>query len=371
MKLRYLYILFCLAILAGCKKHDLPSNEDSNGEPVFYIKGEVNGSPVSLQAGVNNYFMYSSHFQQPNNVYVYKGEMKQNACNGPCNYGIAILINDYKISQPNETMKPDSGLHTGHYQFNDGTLDPAGYMGSFTPTFTDPNTTYTWTYSDGITGPGTRYFNAGQTYSVCLNMNSNGCVQSHTNEFRVGSPLQANVSATCNWTATPTTYSFTPYLALGSSQNVSYSWDFADGSAFSSSVTPVHAYIYSTKYYRARLRVSSATDTCYSYYQVPVSVGAPVCHANFNSAFTPVPNTLALSAITVLVTDPSGNVYSTETINQPTGNKIEILSVENYKNNAQNEPTKKVKIKFNCVVKNASGTLNVTNGEAVIAVSYK
>jgi hypothetical protein len=371
-----IYFFLTLAIFTGgCKKNNLPPTEENPSEPVFYVKGEINGVPVLVQAGVNNYFMYSSHFQQANNVYVYRADLKQSSCNGPCSYGIAILINDYKVSGVNAPMIPDSGLHAGHYQFNDGNLDPLAFMGGFTPTFNEAGTNYTWTYSDGMVQQGAqggpRSFNIGQTYSVALTVSNGNCVQTHTNEFRIGSPLQANVSATCNL-STPATYSFTPYLAPNAGSGITYHWDFGDGASTPGVVTPTHAYLYGNKYYRSRLRLTnSAGDTCYSYYQVPVSVTTPTCHANFNSTFAPIPNTLGLSAITVLVTDPSGNVYSTETINQPTGNEIEIISVEEYKVNSQNEPTKKVKLHFNCTVKNGSGTLNITNGEAVIAVSYQ
>lgn len=376
MKNVFKYFFITLVVLsAGCKKNNLPPSEDNSSAPVFYVKGEINGLPVHVEAGVNDYFMYSSHYQNPNNVYVYKAELKQTSCNTNCNYGITILINDYKVSSTNAPMVPDSGLHLGHYQFNDGALEPMGYMGYFTPTYVDAGTTYTWTYSDGATQPGAqggqRYFNNYQTYSVALTVANGGCVQTHTNEFRVGNKLQANVSATCNWSLSPTTYSFTPYLASGAGTGITYQWEFADGT-FSPSVTPVHTYLYGNKYYRARLRLTNSSgDTCNSYYQVPVSLTTPTCHANFNSAFAPVQNTLGFSAITVLVTDPSGNVYSTEGIDQPVNNLIEILSVENYKSNAQNEPTKKLKIRFNCTVKNGGNTLNVTNGEAVIAVSYQ
>ncbi|MGZ3919441.1 MAG: hypothetical protein ACXVO9_03290 [Bacteroidia bacterium] len=374
-KVQYYIFLSGLLIIAGCKKNNLPPAEENKSEPVFYFKGNVNGAPVALQAGVNNYFMYSSHYQQANNVYVYKGEMKQSLCNGTCGYGITLLINDYKVSQPDEPMKPDSGLYVGHYQLNDGSPDPVTYSGSFTPLFTDAGTTYSWWYSDGVIlsglQGGSRYFNAGQTYSVALSVTRNNATQTHTNEFRVGNPLQTNVGAYCNWTTTPTTYSFVPYLSSTAGNGITYNWDFGDASPATANSVPVHAYYYGSKYFRARLRLTNSNnDTCYSYYQVPVSVTTPTIHANFNSVFNPVPNVLGLSSITLLVTDPSGTIYSTESINQSVGNNIQIVSVEDYKNNSANEPTKKLKITFNCVVKNGADVLNITNGEAVIAVSY-
>lgn len=363
---KYIFLSAVLFIM-GCKKNSLPPKDENPDTPVFYIKGNINNSPVELSAGVNDYYMYSSYYQNANNVYVYKGELKQQTCNGPCGYGITILINDFKESDLNEYMKPDSGLYVGQFQFNDGTPEPVVYNGSFTPLIS--TATYTWNYSDGMvlnTSSGSRAFASRKTYSVALTINNSGCVQTHTNEFRIGSPLQTNVSGLCNWTSTPTTYSFYASAPPG----VSYQWDFGD-SITSNLINPVHTYT-TFGYHRARVKLhNSATgDVCYSYYQVPVSANQ-LCHANFNSYFTPVPNTKALSSITVLVTDPSGNVYSTEGINQPVANKIEIISVEDYPDNQQGQHTKKVKIKFNCDVSSAGSQLQVTNGEAVIAVAYK
>lgn len=374
MKRSLKYTLSLVILLAGCKKNNLPPS-DNGSEPVFYVKGEINGAPLQVQAGVNNYFMYSSHYQQANNVYVYKADLKQSSCNGNCGYGITILINDDKVSPANGPLTGDStALHTGHYEINDGDLPPLGFNGYFTPTYVDPGTTYTWTYSDGVVQSGQggqHYFNNKQTYSVALTIANGGCVQTHTNEFRVGSPLQANISAMCNWSQTPTTYSFTPYLSPTAGQGITYEWDFNDASPSATMATPTHTYSYGSKYYRARLRLTNNNhDTCYSFYQVPVSITTPTCHANFNSAFLPVVNTLSLSAITVLVTDPSGNVYSSESAGQVASNSVEIVSVEEYKNNEHNEPTKKLKLRFNCTVKNGSSALNITNGEAVIAVSH-
>lgn len=366
---KYIFVITVI-LFASCKKNDLPPKNDTPEEPVFYIKGNVNGLPVAINAGVDNYYMYSSYYQDANNVYVYKGELKQQNCGASCGYGITLLINDYKVSPLNGPMQPDSGLYIGPYQFNDGTPEPVEYNGSFTPIITGASPTYTWNYSDGMilnSTSGSRVFTANKTYSVALTLNNAGCIQTHTNEFRIGSPLQTNVSGLCNWTSSPTTYSF--YAAPQS--GVSFQWEFGDGQT-SVLPNPIHTYTAGFGYYRARVKLHNSItgDVCYSYYQVPVSQ-SPVCHANYNSYFTPVPNIKALSSITVLVTDPSGNVYSTQGINQPVNNKIEIVSVENYDDNQQGQHTKKVKIKFNCDVVSGGNQLQITNGEAVIAVAYK
>jgi hypothetical protein len=313
--------------------------------------------------------MYSSHFQNTNNVYVYKAELKQKSCGSGCGYNIAIMFNDYKVSAVNDPMYPDSGLFIGKYGFNDGSPEPIMYKGLFTPI---SQGTYTWTYSDGGTSndpAGTHYFRAGKDYSVGLMVSSSTCYGYHANDFRIASPLSTIITGSNDVGATPFTYSFT---SSNNEPGVSLEWDFGDGSpVVTGSSNVVHTYNDSTEgYYIVRLKLSKGGETFYSYYQVAAYL-SQVCTANFNSYFIPQQNTFALGAVTILVTDDKGNVYSSEMLNQSPAYKVEIVSVENYENNSENHPTKKLKIRFNCDVKNGNSVIKITNGEAVIAVSYK
>jgi hypothetical protein len=95
------------------------------------------------------------------------------------------------------------------------------------------------------------------------------------------------------------------------------------------------------------------------------------CDANFTAVFTPIPNKNALSKITLLAKDPSGKIHSSNEIQQMSDSKFQIVSVEDYKNNQDGHKTKKIKINFSCVLKDGTNTINIKNGEAVIAVAYK
>lgn len=345
----------------------MPPSDVNGSDPAFYFKCDVNGAPLKIEAGVDDYYMFSSHYLDTNNVYVYKGELKQKNCSSNCNYRLAILINDYKVSELSAPMFPDSGLYVGNYSFNDGTPDPVEYNGVFTPLISGGATTYTWTYSDGqaqYSQQGVRKFKAHRTYSVSLALDSAGNTANHTNVFKIGSPLQANVTA-IKQQGSGLNYNF---YGASTISPASYSWNFGDG-VTSNSITPNHIYA-SENYYTARLTLVSGAETCESYYQVPAFYNYRV-HANYNNSFQPVPNLNRLSSITLVITDPNGNVYSSSSINQPTGSKVEIVSVEDFKMNSENEPTKKIKIKFSCQANSGSSLLNITNGEAVIAVSYK
>lgn len=372
-----------MVCVSACKKNALPKDEAPT-DPEFYFKCDVNGTPINIQAGVNNYYMYSSHLQDTNNVYVYKGVFKQKNCSAGCGYGISLEINDCKESAVNAPMKPDSSLYLGMYQFNDGAVEPIYYNANFNSTYHSSNlgVNYNWLFSNNSTtstlSPVLKMFRANTTQSVVLTVHDSiiNCSSSHLNIFNIGNYLQANVYAVRDQPYNAFKYTFGCSITSGNAIGNSYSylWDFGDGST-SNLTNPSHVFASGNRYNRVKLTLVATTTvgtsyTCTTYYQAACFLNQ-VCDANYNAAFYPIPNIHGLSAITIKLTDPSGNEYSSGQINQATSSNFEVISVEDYKANENGEATKKVKVRFNCSLISGSNTITVNNGEAVIAVSYK
>jgi hypothetical protein len=364
---RYL-LFFVILFTYSCKKNPLPAPEPEEGS-VFKVNCKVNGAPILLEAGINNYYLYASHFFDTSQVYVYKAELKQNNCQPNCGYEFTFLINDFRVSAANAAMKPDSGLIAGSYTYNDGNLPPLRYEGTFSALAASGS--YTWAYSDGSSTKGQNasdkhFFKEGPA-TVRLSVANGTCATSHLNEFDVGNPLQASIAAARIEPPSVLNYSFSAVATL---PDVSYFWEFGDGNSSNAFPSVSHQYGITEAYYRAKLSVTNGINSCVSYYQVPAFFN-PVCQANFSSHFTAIPNPKALSAVTIMVFDPStGLNYSSALLDQPATSQFEILSVENYKNNEQGLATRKMKVRFSCKAVNGSNTLNITHGEAIIAVSY-
>ncbi|MBA3683485.1 MAG: hypothetical protein H0W73_20315 [Bacteroidetes bacterium] len=372
MKIRVLIILFTALILNACNKKSLPP-KDEEPEPVFYFKCDIGGFTVDIDAGVNSYYMKSAYYLDSNNVYVFRGELKQKECTDNCGFGLTILMNDYKVSG-NNTMFIDSTLVPGMYQFNDINIEPLYYTGNFIPLQTSQNVTYNWTFSDGATWSGpncTRTLKRDHKYTATLSAKSTtfGDVI-HSNVFRVGNPVQTSINALLA-VQPPTlnmTYKFSAPNLTGTAP-FSYHWTFGDGN-FSYDAAPTHEYTAPNLYTPKLTVVDANNDTCESYYQLPVFTGS-FGEANFSAYLNPIQNTKALSAITIQINDPKGIVYSSAPINQSDNSHFEIVSVENYKAADSNILFKKVKIKFSCTVYNGSNFIEINDGEAVIAVTYK
>lgn len=372
MKIHVLIVLFIALIFNACNKKSLPP-KDEEPEPVFYFKCDIGGLPVDIDAGVNAYYMKSAYYQDSNHVYVFKGELKQKECTDNCGFGLTVLINDYKVST-NNNMYIDSTLMPMSYQFNDANIEPLYYSATFIPNQTIQDATYNWTFSDGTScsGPNcTKTLKKDNKYIATLTAKSATFGEvAHSNVFRIGNPVQTNLNimpATPGPTFT-TIYKFSAPNLSGKAP-FSYKWEFGDDN-YSYDMAPTHQYT-SPNLYTPKLTVLDANnDTCESYYQLPVFSGA-FGEANFNTYLSPVQNTKALSAITILVNDPKGTIYSSKEANQPNNSHFEIVSVENYKAADSNTLFKKVKIRFSCTVYNGSNAIEIKEGEAVIALAYK
>lgn len=373
---KIIYVLFAgiLMTLWSCKKNALPTEETT--QPEFYFNGEINGSPLSFSAGNDNYFMKSAYYQDSaTHVYVYKAALTQTACTS-CGYAISILINDTKVSAPSATMNVDNALKVGSYIYNDDNLEPLFYKASFVPQKNkEDGATYEWTIGDSVFSDTykitDRILDANNLYNVTFKYSdaSGSCSSALLNSFIPGSSLKTAIKATKIHAQSPFVYNFTN-ATTSKWAPVSYLWDFGDTES-SSLANPGHTYKSLGKKL-VKLRVIDAKqDTCIAYYHVDVEDSNPPCEANYSASFSPIPNVFGFSSITILITDPSGKVYSSKGFAQPDNSKFEIENINTYSLNERNEPTKKVKVRFNCALKNGNDQLTINNAEAVIAISYK
>ncbi|MES2678304.1 MAG: hypothetical protein V4635_00400 [Bacteroidota bacterium] len=366
MKKRLIYTLLTCVMLSSCKKNELPKNEEEAGTPVFYFKCNVNGVPMKIEAGKNTYAMQASHFQDKNNLYVYESQLKQATCSGNCSYAMSVQINDVMLRELNAAQEVNSALSVGIHPYNDGVWQPVFYRGLFRAEKDDGD--YLWTFSnDNSTVQGReveKIFQSAGSCTVKLDYDNIGGLgsESLTKKFKIGSHLQAYIKSTFD--ASTLKYKFS---SSTEGDGFKYLWDFGSNGQSSS---PGPELSFSSPHYNnpTLTLINSKNDTCVTKYQIR-DTSAP--NANYISTFTPFLNPKLASAITIGFTDQNGVNYSSANINQPVSSRFEIISVEPYKNNEKNEATKKVKIKFNCSFTSANGPINLTDGEAVIAVSYK
>lgn len=378
MKHTTTYLLIFITLFSACKKRDLPV--DISGEPVFYAQCEIEGKPIRVEAGSNDYSMNATYYMDSNNVYVYRADLKQKNCGNACGYGLSVLFND--VSVTNAARNADSALKTGVYVFANNDITPVLHRWSFAPSLPQyQGGSYQWNVRDGANLNKTfsgyllkTDLDVNKTYSVSLNYSDNsGCSMTHNNIFSVGNPLQTNITPVKEISSSAIIYTFSSVNT--GKPPYSYKWEFNDQSADDISFDKIIKHTFMPKASGSYLTKLTLTDadlnTCVSYYSVPATTVQGACIANFESGFVPVLNNLSLSKITVLLNAPDGKVYSSRDAVQAQNSKFEVVSVEDFITNQDGEPTKKIRIKFNCVVNDGTSLINITNGEAIIAVAHK
>ena len=360
-------VFFCL-IIGSCKKQDpqLPPNNT----PVFYFNGTVNAAPVNIQAGYNDY-MYSSYALDANGVYDFTGELKGYGCTSNCPNSLKIYVKDYRKYSTGAT-NIDSSLVTGYRSF----ATPAGTASAFSVQFFDTlyngtASSYLWNFGDGGTSSSHRpvhQYNRPGVYNVSLTTQSNtSCSSSLSNSFnfgQVGNPINAIFAGRALTTNKDTFY----ISEGGGTPPYTHVWTFGDG-ATSTAYNPTHIYA-NAGVYQASFTVIDAVNNKQTYYANVATQNTSTCYNNFYPlTTTPITNPMNLADVTIEWNDAGGNLYTSYNNSQPTTSMFTIISVDNYQNNSNGQPTKKIHAKVSCTVYSSTNSM-VLEGDVVFAVAH-
>lgn len=370
MVLRTVFTLcFAAAIAAtGCRKEE---PQILTGEPVFYVNGTLNGSPLLLRAGVDNYYMYSEYSADQQNLYSFTGHLKTEGSSNPSSSSLRISITDFRYSAPGPTII-DSALFAGTYPFAQNQL-PLLSMQFSASAFGDTIVGYTWDFGDGNFGSGANalhtYTNSG-TYNVCLSTSfiHNNIPQSDTicNMVNVGN-TNACSSAFTYANIIGNNFQFDA-TASGGTAPYQFSWDFGDtANATGSSV--IHPFTQPPNDGIVTVTLTStdaSSCTFVTQQNIPLQT-ATGCYANFTSQA--ISMVQLFSNVTVEWTDANGITYSSAN-GVGLNNTFQVLSVEDYDNNENGQRTKKVKMLVTCTLFNGSNTVQLDNAEIVFALAY-
>jgi hypothetical protein len=372
--MRIIYaIIVIAAVFSACRKKELPSEVPA--EPDFYVDCNIDGKKVLMEAGNEGYYMNAACYLDTTHRYVYKADLSQ-SCNAGCGYAITVLINDYKTSSYGAPMNPDSALRPGIYPYNDREMPSETYLVKFTPEVAQSSSnSYTWVIKSG-SAPVLEQksydintsLKAGSVYSVTLFTEDNsGCFTEHSMVYDVGNPLQGNISAS---RISNTELKYTFWADLTNIPGITYEWSFGDGSK-STEAGPTKVFDMKPGYHNVTLRaITPAGDTCVLNYQVPGTLDY-ICGANFKTVLTAIPRTTSASRVTIILKDPAGTEFTTRGFEQPDVSSFVIDELSSYDHNSRNEPTKRLKVRFNCVLREGTREIQLTNGSALIGVAYK
>ncbi|HTB05914.1 MAG TPA: hypothetical protein VK806_03100 [Bacteroidia bacterium] len=391
-KLKIGLLLFAISmLLITCKKEHIEPSV-VNGTPVFYFNGTVNGSPVSLDAGVSNYYMYSSDSQSTAGVYSFIGNLKQ--VTPAKSNSIEFIINDYRqLAAGAQETNIASSIDTGYYLYNiTGVGTPTQDSVTFTPKVITTPYMYTYNFGDGntITGYGPlpkiskHLYNNPGNYPTSLSIVFDSAA-THTaslsDTLNFGTVKNAITAILSYSTDSVDSVHYTVKIT-GGTKPYKVSWNAGGSATPYSSITHTGVTgttdIFTCKYsttsiYRAYVSITDANGITAGTNLNSIPSGADsTYYMNYTLTPSPVANTNGLSNVTIIYTNPSGTVYRSDDSTEAAGSDFHILSVSNYQNNENNQTTKMLHVKFNCTLYNKSGgSITIKNGDAIIAVAYK
>lgn len=353
---------------SGCRKEEpVPVT----GDPVFYVNGTLNGSPLLLRAGVDNYYMYSNYSSDQQNVYTFSGTLKVDGSNDPSPNSLKISISDSRASAPSPALI-DSAIFPGTYFFSQTQSSPLAVQ--FTSTAVgDVVLGYTWDFGDGnyssAANPTHVYSIAGiYTVSLSTQFIHNNIVQADT----VSGMVNVGLPGVCSSSFTASNIFSNAYLfqATGTGGNGPYTfnWDFGDGyQGTGDSLT--HLFVTTppdSVCTVTLLTIDANNDTFITRQNIALS-GATGCYSNFTTQA--VITSSGFSSVTVEWTDAAGVTYSSAG-GVGMNNSFQVISVEEYAPNENGQRTKKVRMLITCTLFNGINAVQLTNTEVVFALAY-
>lgn len=375
----YSVLILSFLSIASCKKDDpLPETGASAGAPVFSCTGDMDGVPFTLQAGGNDYFMSTSSSLDANGVTDFIGELKPQNCTSNCGGSLKISIKDYRSSAVSPT-NIDSSIVPGYYSF----ATPLGASSQFSNTFYSSlqngiAQSYTWDFGDGTTGTYTsstvtHVYTRPGVYKVSLTIQSTtGCSSTIENEIQFGQTGNAFLPQ-FQTTISGDVATFIP-IPIGGIPPYTYAWDFGDGST-STERSPSHEYA-TAGVYKASLTMTDITGIS-AVQNMNIAIRSNIANTDCSSLFifpaaTPLGNLLNLSNVVVEWTDADGKVWTSNNNSQSSSKSMfKIISVTDYINNQNGEPTKKIHAKFSCTLYNGFRSITMSHVETVFSVAHK
>lgn len=375
-------ILVISLFFAQCKKVEVP--DPVIGEPIFTLSGLVEQDSLLINAGMADYFMFTSTAPDQNGVQEFVGHLKPENC-PDCGPALKIRFRDVAINSP-QTVDINVALTIGNYAFfnNIGT-EEIEYFAQFNASyfsFTDAvPTSYHWEFGDGNTSllanPVHQYVD-GSDRAVRLEI---GDDQGYVSTYeKVISFDTAQVGCEVDFTIESVQNGFFARLEAMAAGTPPFSYTWSTGETQATIFHEVQADSFPF-FHSICLDISDAmgcqTQRCRNvYYATPTGNILGYNTADFlvetqrdtTSQFDP----LQFSTIIIEYTDDQGITYRSDLgTQQPGTHFFEVLSIEDFMDNPDGLPTKKLQIQFSCLVFTNNGeVLELNNVRSVFAIAY-
>lgn len=366
MKNKIAPVLFLLAVLASCKKTELPP--DDLGNPVFSSVFTAGTASNSLTAGQDGYYMFADFTTDSNGYLIYRGKLASTLDSSAPS--IAFEFRNLVPDSPSN-IPIDSILHTGSFAFSKpSTATNDIFTGIFTATNPSAGTNYNWQIGDN-----------GPTFTDIAPFV----------EFIPAPGAPTLVSLTKSY-GNKASFTFSqpinPYLPdtslIGVKMEASYLQP--DSSIYLSLYTDtahVYHYLWSTGSLETFINVdigdyavTITTDSGHT-----ATIEASIHEIPFQSTWSSSAFAYELSlqpgnidpqpgAIALVYTDKNGHSWRSDRGTQPPTSTFFVENSAAYEVNENGYKTQKVQVVYQCLLFDESGLSIPVSGNATVAVAH-
>lgn len=357
---------FCLIGISACDKKELPEKSEA-GEPRFTITGSVDGDAKAINAGKDDYYMYTYFTSDSNNRYQLTGHFSETNCKD-CPESLKIELPAFRNAkgQFNLDQALSEGGHTYYnpseaYKVQFEAIPDTDHSAAFTWDFGDEKSsrlkvpTHYYPVSDGSTE---------YEAELKINYDNGSCIKTATRSIRM-----EQRDCRVNFTAEPLNHSEVTFESRVENLDspIDYFW-FKDETRMSKVANPTHDFK-APGTYDVCLQVEGASG-CSVKRCRKVDVFDKGCNANFN--YTVSSNTTKVDREFVNISwwDKAGNRYSTGKNKQPETSYFRILEAKKYEENENGKPTYQLKVEFDCVVYSGDQKKRLKDFQGKMAVAY-
>ncbi len=361
--------LLAIGVLVGCKKEDVPTTD---GTPVFSIRADFDGSQVDIQAGNEQFYLYSDYrIDDCEQIVLVSRLAKDNSCTTQCAEEWLIEIADSNLLIG--SFAPELVLATNAYPYANSQLDQDFRVAFESLAEGSTPLTYSWTFGDGSDSsepdPVHIYNEPSGAFIVEHSItDQRNCSQSVSRQIVRKDQSQPECLADFLVQADSFGLQLTASASLGQPP-FDYSWsDGSTGSVLQTSWDSLTTGEYCLTITDSQL---CRSVICKTIDRNPVTLEPEYCAANFTFLGNLIANARCFTGAVIQYTDEEGKIYRSDWGDQWPESRFEISQVASFEPNEQGKPVMKFQLRGAALLYDAFGqAAELSNIEAVLGVAH-
>ena len=362
--LRYILLGLTGLLSLTCNKIELPLNPIET--PIFEMKATFGNQPVNLAAGIDGLELDTRFFAENLDVLILQGELKKKNCIPPCPTSLRVsLRQDHREFLANSGAGLSPGRRTIYHEGRDSFLVHAK---SFSQLSNNGRYDYKWTVNEKkvadkevVSFP----FNPQIKNTVCLYVshpdgsNASQC-QVIDYSLKDSFPglkvsIEPQYNQTRGWTLVPKIRGTGPFKFKWDNKSADPVLELDPKQASSHCITVLDAR-------------GNAASACVDFNPE----GKIKCRADFDltADVARLKEWTQFNTADMVFVNDRGERFLSSVMTQPSNATFEILEVTPFEENALQQPTRKLRIRFDLMLYGANKTAMPFKGSGTIAVAY-